>query len=127
MPTAVARLPDHTSLFVNNIAEFSKEFDRENNRHKVYRREDYVVTPPALENVSDGERRFREFYYYVQNAFWKPEVFQQQFIEYALQVMAELIVGPKDWPTVGPRLIEEFGNLHLKSFNHNSRMGHVLQ
>ncbi len=77
----------HTDLFLANCGSTLSEFEQENERYKIQKREDYILYPPVLNaRLSQGEKRFREFHWLLENAFWTPEYFQQGFLQLALQV-----------------------------------------
>ena len=100
---------DHSSLFLTNAGECSREFEIDSQRYGVDFREAYSLYPSTNSIVCKGEERFRQFKNLVFNAFWEPKEFQIEFINLALQVLAESVVGIEDWPQVGPLLIEEYG------------------
>jgi len=101
---------NHTHLFIQNAGYYSEQFEQETKKFRVYEREEYVMNPPADTNSSKGEERFRLFLYLLENGFWARHVFQTEFHLHALKVLAESIVGPTDWPQVGPLLVEGYGN-----------------
>lgn len=102
-------LIDFSSVFVQSAGFYSEDDERQKKKARVYNREEYILNPPADVAASKGEDQFRLFLDYLENKFWPRHIFQREFHEKALKVLAESIVGPEDWPQVGPLLVEEFG------------------
>jgi hypothetical protein len=93
-------------VFLESVDSCLKRYEVEARQFKIRRRDDCAQEIDIGER-SSGEERFRRFRWLIENAFWKPALFQQEFISQSIQVLAELVVGPEDWPQLGPILIAE--------------------
>lgn len=99
----------HSTLFLSNVALSSKKNEIENQKYKTQKREDSIAGSASASLVREGEKRFRDYCFHMENSYpFKLEGFGANYAERAKSVVAELVVGPKDWPTVGPALVEEF-------------------
>jgi hypothetical protein len=76
----------YQNLFIVNAAECARDFELDCQNYRIYEREEYTMNPPKFDNMSKGEERFRQFQWYVENAFWKPHIFQSEYIKLAYQV-----------------------------------------
>lgn len=58
---------------------------------------------------SNGEQRFQKFMQLLRNGFtYEPSLFQVEFLVKVAQCLARMVVGPRDWPYVGPRLAQRY-------------------
>jgi hypothetical protein len=73
----------------------------------LHPRERYTLDPPKYERAIGGEERFIQFQDLLENGFrWRRHVFQREFHDKALMVLAPLILG-EDWDSVGPSLAKQ--------------------
>lgn len=78
--------------------------------YEIYERDVYFTHPPKLNDTLQGEERLRRFENIIFNGYhYKPHKFQQGFLKEAVKGLAELLVGPEDWRTIGPSIIQQRG------------------
>jgi hypothetical protein len=84
-----------------------RDAEKESKMATPYKRERYITDPPKFNKKVDGEERFRLFEDYLENRFrWRRHVFQRQFHEKAMMVIAPLILG-EDADAVMPALVKQ--------------------
>jgi len=92
---------------------YDKAIDRWNRKKmacKVYKRAEYTMRPPPLQEKQSGDEKLQSFEDLLENGFAiERHMFQREFHKIALAILAHLIVGQEEWSFIGPAIVKERG------------------